>query len=104
NLTVTNWNEAGIRLVGHTARRVRETVDDAIPDAELAGEAPVLTDARTGRELFQKDVPPYALENRCWRGEVRGHGPYLWCGGGSPDISIYNLNMHGKDPASWAID
>jgi len=104
NLSGSTWNEAGIKIIGHTARRLRASPDDEIPEPEVPGVPAVVTDANTGKELFQDDVPEYALKHRTFTGTFRGYGPWVWVGGGAPDITIYNLNMHGADPSSWLID
>jgi len=104
NLSVSSWNEAAVKLIGHTARRVRENAEDRVPDPEQPGEPAVIVHAVTGEELFRKDIPEYALKRRTFSGEFRGFGPFLWAGGGAPDVTLYNFNAHSADPTTWAID
>jgi hypothetical protein len=95
--------EAAIKLVGHTARLIRRTPQDPIPPQEIKGESSVLVSVQNGEEIFEKDVPEYALKYRGFIREYQGKD-YYWAGGGAPEIAVFNANFNGEAAHGWIID
>ena len=103
NPIISSYTEAGIKLMGETARLIRHAAGDPHPPEEVPGSASVLTDIQNGQEIFEKDVPEYALKNRAFKKSYNGK-EYYWAPGGAPEIAVYNAIFGGHAANSWAID
>lgn len=103
NPIISGYREAGIKLVGQTGRLIRRTAADPKPPAEVPDTPSVLTNIQTGEEIFEKDVPAYALKNRAFKRQFQGQ-EYYWAPGGAPEMTVYNANFGGQAANAWAID
>jgi len=103
NPIFSGYREAGIKLVGQTSRLIRRSTADPIPPNEVPDTPSVLTDVQTGAEIFEKDVPEYALKNRASKRQYQGK-EYYWAPGGAPEMTVYNVNFGGHAANAWAID
>ncbi len=103
NPIFSGYREAGIKLVGQTSRLIRRSTADPIPPNEVPDTPSVLTDVQTGSEIFEKDVPEYALKNRASKRQYQGQ-EYYWAPGGAPEMTVYNVNFGGHAANAWAID
>jgi len=103
NPLISGFREAGIKLTGHTSRLIRRSPDTPLPPVEVAGSPAVLTNIQTGEEIFEKDVPEYALKARAFVRSFEG-AEYFWAPGGAPEITLYNANFGGQAANAWAID
>lgn len=103
NPIFSGYREAGIKLVGQTGRLIRRTEADPRPPAEVPDTPSVLTNIQTGEEIFEKDVPEYALKNRASKRMFQGQ-EYYWAPGGAPEMTVYNANFGGQAANAWAID
>ncbi|MHB9139322.1 MAG: pectate lyase family protein, partial [Victivallaceae bacterium] len=99
NLQITEYNESGMKIIGHSSRRLRKSPDE--PATIVNGKPQVVVNPNNGKEIFAKDVPPYVLKERLLRDSKAGE--YM-VGGGAPEVVIFGFNAHGADPSAWAID
>lgn len=108
NPLIAQYEEAGIKVQGFAARKIRVSPEDSVPPEELPGEPAVLMDADKEKEIFQKDLPDWLtapdVKYPTFRGTHREHGPALWAGGGGLDITIYGLLGHSSHLSSWMFD
>ena len=104
NCALTGYQQAGFKIVGYTARLIRESADDPMPEPEQPGEPAVLMAPGNQREIFLHEVPEYALKRMTINRSHRGWAPRTWVGGGAPDITCYSLIGHARDPTTWMFD
>jgi hypothetical protein len=103
NAMISAYNDAAVKIVGHTARRIRESAKDPLTAEEQKDTQKRMINIVTGKEIFLSDVPPYALKHRTIQAKVDGKVVYS-AGGGAPDMTFYNLVAACAAPASWVID
>lgn len=108
NPLIAQYEEAGIKIQGFAARKIRSSTEDSVPSEEIPGEPAVLMDADKQKEIFQKDLPDWLtapdVTYPTFRGVYRDHGPALWAGGGGLDVTIYGLLGHSNRLDSWMLD
>ena len=104
NPGITNYAEAGFKIIGYTARYIRKSADEEMPTSEQPGYPTVLMDPDNNKEIFRDQVPEYALKRMAINRPHRGWAARTWLGGGAPDITIYSLIGHSRDPTTWMFD
>jgi len=101
NICITDFKEAGFKLMGFSGRLVRSRKEKDTPTDEKVLRTP------DGEEVFMEDIPEYGRKHRVHYSthtDVPGSKAKPWVGGGYPEIIIYGLSVHSSTPNAWVID
>lgn len=108
NPVVEEYRQAGIQIQAFGGRVIRATENDFRPEQKNPRIPVVLMDPDGMVEIFQKDLPDWmtAPDVRYPTSWVKGPdgAQRLMAGGGSLEVTIFNLQARTSHTAAWAID